>query len=342
MVITEWNKYIFNLPVADQDIYFDERYLLINQPDGYKAKAFVHQEGKEIFIFPFYIGQIPNTEYFDVQGPYGYGGPICNSSSAKFHERAWSMLHDELVSMKVVAGFFRFHPMYPYSKEFVPNFIVTVLDRNTVVIPLDLSADQIWNDQIHLKHRNAIRKSEKMGLEVAFLKGEQIDLSIFKVIYEETMSRLDADDFYYFSPEYFSDLKKELGPFLVQGNVIFNGKVICSALFLKYGQNVHYHLSGTLTSALDTGANGFLIFKAISEFKAEELKYFHLGGGNNSLPDNSLLKFKSRFSKNLLSFEIGKMVLQKQVYEELCRNWKDSNEKQKVSKFEKLHLKYRY
>ena len=71
------------------------------------------------------------------------------------------------------------------------------------------------------------------------------------------------------------------------------------------------------------------------------IKEFHLGGGYNSEPDNSLLKFKKSFSGNMKKFYIGKWIFNQKKYDELKQGWAIRNP-EKIEKFGKLLLCYRY
>lgn len=71
------------------------------------------------------------------------------------------------------------------------------------------------------------------------------------------------------------------------------------------------------------------------------MKILHLGGGTNQSPDNSLYRFKMRFSNNRYDFFVGEIVFNKPVYEEICADWAAINPEKVINNQFKL-LKYRF
>jgi len=68
---------------------------------------------------------------------------------------------------------------------------------------------------------------------------------------------------------------------------------------------------------------------------------FHLGGGTDQSPHNSLLAFKQRFSPNRYSFSIGRGVFLDDEYRRLCAEWSEQYP-EKRERFGSMALKYRY
>ena len=53
--------------------------------------------------------------------------------------------------------------------------------------------------------------------------------------------------------------------------------------------------------------------------KKEGFKLFCLGGGKTPDPDDTLLRFKKRFSKKYFNFFTGKKIHNKEMYDFLCQ-----------------------
>ena len=72
--------------------------------------------------------------------------------------------------------------------------------------------------------------------------------------------------------------------------------------------------------------------------KAKELglKYFLLGGGTTTQEDDSLLKFKTKFSKELKPFYISGKIYNKSIYDKYNKIWEEQS-KEEIKYF----LKYR-
>lgn len=107
----------------------------------------------------------------------------------------------------------------------------------------------------------------------------------------------------------------------------------------KYG---HYHLEGSNHGYSSLGANNLLLWKTACEMRKMGVELFHLGGGYDSEPDNSLFKFKKAFSNNTQDFYIGKDIINRAAYQEICASWENRSSDSKIEKYKKFLLKYRY
>jgi len=193
--------------------------------------------------------------------------------------------------------------------------------------------------EIHTKNRNTIKKGVKTGLQFI----EDVDfnyLSDFISLYNNTMHKLGADDFYYFDESYYAKFRENVkNSFL--GIVTYNNEVISAAIFFHSIDYGHYHLAGSNKEYLSLCANNFLLWEVAKVLKSRGIKYFHLGGGSNSDEHNSLLEFKRKFSKNQFDFVVGKLIFNQEIHTELCREWDAKNPEKNIS-FSNYLLKYKY
>jgi lipid II:glycine glycyltransferase (peptidoglycan interpeptide bridge formation enzyme) len=173
--------------------------------------------------------------------------------------------------------------------------------------------------QISTQNRNTIRKCVKNGL---FVKVTD-DYSSFTDIYNETMRKVNADDFYSFSSDYFETFKNDIQSILM--GVFKDNKMIASAIFMEYGEYFHYHLSGSRKDSLHLAPNNILLWEAIKYAKEHGYKKMHFGGGMSDSTDDSLFRFKSHFSKEYYDFYIGKRVHNKDIYNELISRWENKS-----------------
>ncbi len=336
-----WNAYLDFFQEDLKDIYFTEEYVKLYEDQDTKAECFIYREGERIFLFPYLRKRINiiEEEWFDFETAYGYGGPLCNVQDRSFIEDAWTELKVLSAENRVVAGFVRFHPLLN-NHRFVAGGHNVTFDRKTVSVDLTLTKKQIWEEQIHPKHRNVIRKAEEAGL-VYKVDEEFAYLDAFVSMYYNTMKRLNTEEFYFFSDRYFADLKKTLSKNAFLGLVLLDGRAISSAIFFHYGKFGHYHLSGSLDEYLHCYPNNFLLFNTILYMKERGLRCFHLGGGTDGSSANGLYKFKRRFSKQESDFYIGKIIFNKKIYDTACRVWESGNP-EKRDKFKEFFLKYRH
>lgn len=336
-----WNEYLELFDNDKKDIYFTEEYIKLQDSGEDRAICFVFREDEKVLLFPILKRSIAiaEEESFDFETPYGYGGPICNVENASFIQKAMAEFDNHAIERNIVAGFVRFHPLLNNHAMMRERHKV-LPDRNTVYMDLTLTKEQIWNEQVHSKHRNVIRKAEQCGVQ--YLLDEKFEyLNEFIEIYYQTMERLDSQEFYFFDRDYFIHLKERLAGNAFLGLAMLEGRVIAGAIFFHYGPYGHYHLSGSREEYLGYYPNNFMIYNTALSLKDKNVKCFHLGGGTDGSPENSLYKFKKRFSRAESCFYIGKMIFDGKRYESLCRVWDDKNPDKKDN-YRNIHLKYRY
>ncbi|GKX65527.1 lipid II:glycine glycyltransferase FemX [Inconstantimicrobium mannanitabidum] len=321
----DWNKYLYDINIDFQDIYYTSDYYKLYEKNGDgKGKLFVYRESNNIAIYPFMLNEIENnnfeSKYYDIESAYGYGGPLTNSYNKKF----LSNFEDEFLKYcnenGIVAEFIRFHPLIKNEKIFNEN-IEVLHNRITVYLDLTRDVDVIWKEEIKSKNRNMIRKAEKSGLTVE----ESKDFQCFKNIYEATMKKVTADSYYYFKNDYY-DFMENSDNYIIL-NVKKENQIIASAVFMIYGQYFHYHLSGSLKEYLNYSPNNLLLWEAIKYAKAKGCRIMHFGGGLTNSVDDNLFKFKKSFSNELADFYIGKRVHNKKVYDSLIEEWERKNNK---------------
>ncbi|SHK17242.1 Acetyltransferase (GNAT) domain-containing protein [Clostridium cavendishii DSM 21758] len=320
----EWNKYIEKLPFEKRDIYFTREYLKLYEINGDgTAKLFVYEEDKNIAIYPFLIREIEgyslDNTYYDMESAYGYGGPVVsNENDNKFLQNFERIFIQYCNDNNIIAEFIRFNPCIKNEKIFTNN-IAVIKNRTTVSLNLNKTIDDIWKNDIKSKNRNMIRKAEKNGLYVEIKN----DYSTFKEIYEETMGKVSAYEYYYFKPSYYDNMENDKNYIML--NVKLEDKIIASAIFMKYGEYFHYHLAGSRKEYLGFAPNNLLLWEAIKYANQNGYKLFHFGGGlTNSLEDN-LFKFKSSFSNDSLEFYIGKRIHNVEIYNFLINKWEEGH-----------------
>ena len=340
-IAKHWNEYLEKFQPVQKDIYFTEEYVRLYETDKEKAFCFIYEENENIFIFPYLrrICKIKNSiEYYDFETAYGYGGSISTTNNEDFLQNAWKIFYETAKASNYVAGFIRFHPLFNNSKSF--NTIGRLIqDRNTIAINLQGTEEEIWMNEIHTKNRNVIKKGIKTGL-VFEVDNTFRNMNEFIEIYNSTMDKLNADLFYYFTDDYFTNLKNNLSNAFLSV-VKYNNQIISSAIFFYDSVWGHYHLAGSKKEYLNLSPNNFLLWEAAKELRKRNVEYLHLGGGTNSDEDNSLFQFKRKFSKSVYQFEIGKVIFNEEIYSDLCNQWEINNpEKKEMYKYHLLKYKY--
>lgn len=339
-VVSSWNQYIKSFSRASQDIYFTESYVRLYEDNGQQAVCYVYQEDERILLFPFLRSEFTwNGEIlYDFETAYGYGGPIVNTDNQEFVDRALNALVEYGKKYGYIAGFVRFHPVL-HNFDLCKNVFRVIPNRHTVAMDLSMNIDEVWMKEVHTKNRNVIKKAEKNGLTfVADYNYEYLDQ--FISLYNGTMDKLGATDFYYFSDSYYKKLIKNI-PDSFLGVVKQSDEVLAAAIFMYSGPYGHYHLSGSNKSKLDLSPNNFMLWEAAKELKKHGVERFHLGGGINSDDSNSLLQFKMKYSKSLYNFCLGKLIFNQEKYDVICAEWAERNP-EKAEQYKYFLLKYKF
>lgn len=319
----KWDIYIKRMDKDLLDIYYTKEYCRLYEGKNSKVYLFVFEEENNIGLYPVLLTQInikAYEEYFDIETPYGYGGPVIKYDDESFKIQFEKEFNKFCLEKKIIAEFIRFHPLICNENLFRNNIFI-IKNRTTVYVDLRKSIKEIWENHIDSKNRNVIRKAEKNGLVVE----ESKDYKEFINIYATTMERVDADSYYYFDEVYYEELfnNENVKLFVVK----FEEKIIAAAIFLKFNKFFHYHLAGSLKEYLKYSPNNLLLWKAMNYGKEQGCDFFHLGGGlTNSLEDN-LYKFKKKFSKDIRDFYIGKRVHNLSIYKQLIDIWEKQNNK---------------
>ncbi len=290
-----------------------------------RAHAYVAEIGGETLFHPIMlrpidrVGEAPAPEGLcDAETVYGYSGPLASTVDQDFLAEAWRGYSEWYAERRVVCEFTRFNPMLKNHDVAAPG-CETWQDRQTVAIDLGAGEDAVWQGYAGV-HRNSIRKAVKNGLKCEQRPAHEAMLA-FRAIYEETMRGLEADPAYYFSEDHYLNLSEGLGSRLRLFMVSANGTDVAGALFLVHGDTLHYHLAGSLLSHRQLAPNNLLIHKAARWAIGQGLKTFHLGGGRGPEPEDSLFRFKARFSGRREDMWFGKQIFDSAAYEALVSLW---------------------
>lgn len=337
IITDKWNEYLNEFEECQKDVYFSEEYVKLYETTESKALCAVCIEDDKVLLLPFLRKEIEG--YYDFETAYGYGGPIANTDDQSWIDIALENMQSCFEKENYICGFVRFHSLLDNAEK-CRKYIDVLFDRTTVAINTIESEDEIWANQIISKNRNMIRKAEKNELVYEAEYGFE-SLPEFIKLYNSTMQRLEAEEFYFFDEKYYQSFVNNFKNKAFLGTVKKDGELICAALFMYSQDYGHYHLEGSNSEYSKLAANNLLLWKTALEFHKLGVKEFHLGGGYNGEPDNSLLKFKKAFSNNTKEFYIGKWIFNNTKYNEVKSEWAKKNP-DKVEKFGKLLLCYRY
>ena len=290
-----------------------------------RAQAYVAEIGGETLFHPVMLRPIdrvgsapPPQGLCDAETVYGYSGPLSSTDDPGFLAEAWRGYDEWCAERQVVCEFTRFNPLLKNQAIAAPG-CETWRDRQTVAIDLGAGEDAVWRGYAGV-HRNSIRKAQKNGLTCKQRPVREA-MPAFRTIYEETMRGLEADPAYYFSEDHYLKLIEGLGDRLRVFMVSSRGTDVAGALFLAQGDTLHYHLSGSMATYRHLAPNNLLIHEAARWAIGQGFKTFHLGGGRGPAPEDSLFRFKARFSRRREDMWFGRQVFDPAAYETLVSLW---------------------
>jgi hypothetical protein len=362
----EWSRLLASLPLEQRDIYYTpEYYELFEQNGDGQATCFVFENDKcALAIYPFLINSVNDLgfdledEHFDIQGAYGYNGVVASEYTCSFRRDFIKSFDQYCIEKNIIAEFVRFNPMIgnhffgndPYSR-FHYEATHAALDtgatprpsrqrnRRTVVLDLKQPYELIWKTHYSSTNRNMIRKGASTLTYTISQAKQEIDQ--FFVMYIDTMSRIGADSFYFFSKEFFDNLLTILSDecFVFTAFDANSQKPIGGLLLLVYEGKAHYFLAARSNSCSNNSMNNYLLDQAVKFAIDLNCTFMHLGGGSSAAPNNPLFKFKKNFSRDLYDVFISQRVINHDIYHSVCDLWERAN-LDKAERYRNFFLRY--
>lgn len=249
-------------------------------------------------------------QYYDLITPYGYGGFQMEGNTTRENIELLDEAYQTYCRKKrIVSEFVKFHPLLDNARM-NSSLYDTAKIGETIFMKLE-SPKQIWND-LASPRRRVIRKAQKNGVEIAWGNSPEL-LKTFIPIYEATMQRESASDFFYFEPKFYQTLFEGLKHQLMFFYATYEGEIIAIAMYLLENHQMQYFLSGANSDYHHLSPTSYVMFEAATWGQANGFTNLHLGGGLASL-----LKYKQGFTKEAsLSFEIGRKIFDREAYQSL-------------------------
>jgi hypothetical protein len=274
------------------------------------------------------VARVPGLEWSratDVHSVYGYPGPLAWGVSAgdPFVEHAVRLIVETWRSQGAVSVFTRFHPLLNNAsllrdlrlrpdQDAAQEGVIAA--GPTVSVDLTLAPTEIRAGygrdlarQIRVARRAGLRTEPDVDLAC---------LPTFADLYSQTMARLGASEYYFFTAADFQRLAVAL-PGAVRLLVTSVGSDVAAAgLFFEYGGVAEWHLVGTSDRFGHLSPSKVLVDDAIVWARDRGNRVLHMGGGHGGHED-ALFWFKSRYSPRRHVFETGRWVIEPRVYAEL-------------------------
>lgn len=308
------------------DIYFEPLYGKISERilDG-KSETFNFENEYGSISHLFVKREIPIkincVTYYDLIGPYGYGGPIieeCSdkSKASKLVDGFHQAFGEYCKKNNIVSEYVAFHPIFKNHEDFKSIYDIQL---HKITLGTNLrDYDDPYTSEFSKQARKTVRRALREGVTYKIITNPT-SIKNFKEIYYSTMNRNEVGNFYYFDEQYFDDLLKSMNQHIILCEAIYDNKIIAMGFYFKYNKIIHAHLSGTLDEYLYLSPAYILKYGTTIWGKDNGYNFIHYGGGISNDLNDSLYKFKKRFSENT-EFELfnGKRIWNQKIYNDLC------------------------
>lgn len=330
----EWDDIVMSFP--NYDIYYLSGYTKAFYIHGDGDPNLLYYEDKDLRALYVYMRRPTALKgVFDSITPYGYGGVLFDGDTSDTNRlEFWKAYMEEMDKEHIVDTFVRYHPVLKNAGPMKP--ISNVIDLGKT-IAMDLTSPEVIWENIHSKNRNMIRKAEKNGIVIEHGKGMDL-FDKFIEIYNATMDKDHAEDYYYFKRPFYESIHNDLHDNYELFYAKLEDKIIAMSIMIFANGRLNYHLSGSDIEYRNLAPSNLLLYKAALWGCEQGFKTFHLGGGVGSGEDN-LYKFKAAFNKvSDYQFSIGKQVFNQEKYDELVKIRRESDQSfDETSKFFPLY-----
>jgi hypothetical protein len=243
---------------------------------------------------------IPGHDWFDLETPQGYGGPVAGDAAALAAGlAAW---RQRQTAAGRVAEFIRLHPaLDPAPLAGLVDHLA--FNRPTVMVDLRGSREARWSGYAKTT-RNILRQTART-LEVRPLAPAEWPL--FQTLYQAMLERHRAHPRYWFEDAYYRDLLA--APWCRAWVAEQAGEPLAASCCLAAEAPLaHYHLSGGTPAGLKAQAQYPLLEAAFEHYAGEGRLWMHLGGGRSPAEDDGLWRFKARFSPLQARFHTAGLI----------------------------------
>lgn len=317
----EWDETVKSF--AEWDVYY---------LSGYVKAFHIHGDGDPFLLYydenglrAIYVYMRRETALsglYDSVTPYGYGGVLFEGDTSDENRKAfWDAYVQKMHEENIADNFVRYHPVLRNAEPM--KAVSNVIDLGKT-IAFDLVTPEVIWENIISKNRNMIRKAEKNNVVIEHGKGMDL-FEKFIEIYNSTMDKDHAEEYYYFKRPFYESIHNDLHDHYEMFYAMLNGEIIAMSIMLFGNKQMHYHLSGSKIEYRNLAPSNLLLYQAALWGCERGFKTFHLGGGVGSGEDN-LYKFKAAFNKmSDFQFSIGKQIFDKEKYDELVKIRRESD-----------------
>lgn len=318
---SQWDEIVKSF--SEYDVYYLSGYVKAFMIHGDGDPFLLYYEGNGLRAIYVYMRRPTAIDgVYDSVTPYGYGGVLFEGDASEENKAAfWQEYLGTMEQEHIVDNFVRYHPVLMNAEPM--KAVSNVIDLGKT-IAMDLASPEVIWDNIHSKNRNMIRKAEKNGIVIEHGKGMDL-FEKFIEIYNATMDKDHAEEYYYFKLPFYESIHNDLRDNYEMFYAVYEGQIIAMSIMIFANGRMNYHLSGSNIEYRNLAPSNLLLYKAALWGSEQGFKTFHLGGGVGSGEDN-LYKFKAAFNKvSDYQFSIGKQIFDPEKYDELVKIRRESD-----------------
>jgi hypothetical protein len=313
----EWTE---ALRQTGHDLYHEPDYVALDAglSRGTPA-AFWYSQGDRHLLMPLIVRDIPGSDRRDAVSPYGYPGPVSNTSprDTEFWTGACAAMIDTLRGERLVTVFVRLHPLLPPAMPVLRQYGTLVRHGETVSMDLTVSLEEMWR-QTRSDHRNHINRARRDGTQVVFDDWDRLDEWV--AVYHDNMRRVGAPSYYFFTGEHLAALHEAVGDRMHLAVAIEGDEVVGGNTFFEHDGIATGYVSST-RRAKHRYADELLYDEVRRWCKERGDTVFHLGGGKGGVCD-SLFTYKAGFSPRRHPFHTWRVVTDPGPYRRLVREFR--------------------
>lgn len=317
------NQYVSLPATVKINVFNNEKYLNSIYKDWYSILV---RDQENLFFKTIIPISIKNERYFDAMDVLGYPDLFIDSENKQFINKAIQSYSNCCKELGIIAELMRFDPLDNTNLLKVKNTsnMSIVYERPISYIPLKNSKEE----QI-LVYTPSCKRRVKMGeklFDIFMFNKTSENLGIFINIYYASLRRVNAESFWFFSPEQLSCLFSLPNTSIWVARQKNSQEIVSSALVLKDKTVAYSLLFANNDLSGNPGANEALLHEVAYFLSKENIKYFCLGGGRSSDLNDSLHKFKKKFTGNVIrNLPLGFIIHNDEVYKKLCNKYHLSN-----------------
>ena len=317
-----WDEKVVSFP--NHDIYYLSGYLKAFEIHGDGEPILVYYESEGVrgicaymlrdLVDEKWTEDLQNGDLRDVVTPYGYGGWLMDGDCSEEKLNGfWKEYEAFMKEQKIVCAFTRWCPWLKNQETMRGHS--NIIDLGNTIFIDTTTVDGIM-ENIKSKDRSTIRKAVKNDITVE-LSDDPSLFNEFIEIYNGTMLKDNAEEYYFFKQEFYESIINDLKGKWLMATARWEDKIIAMSIMLFCNGRVHYHLSGSILEYRRLNATNLIIYETAKYGAEHGYQLFHLGGGVGSGED-PLYKFKKSFNKDRdLQFSISKDMFDQDAYDKL-------------------------